>query len=116
MDLSYLPADLARDIDLAVQFRKDTHLVSFGHTKDFDTARQAKVFHLFQQDWPLGLLHVWLGDEIIGQVEFTTPIKQADGSYWGYVYLFYLKPDYRGRGIGQQIHDFVIQKMQADNC
>jgi ribosomal protein S18 acetylase RimI-like enzyme len=49
---------------------------------------------------PNSCVHVWKEDQIIGQIEMM--LWKRDSSV-GYVNLFYLTPEFRGHGFGQQL-------------
>ena len=116
MDLVYRPVDLKRDLPVAISFRKDTHLISFGDTKQFDQAQLIRAFNAFQADFPEFFLHIWFDDKIIGQLEFRSGLTSDKGERYGYINLIYIAAEYRKLGFGQQVHDFMLTKMKNDGC
>ena len=60
--------------------------------------------------FPQGFLHVWDGDEIVGQIE----VQRADRNPpAGYVRLFYLRPAHRDRGLGAQLEAHVCDLFRS---
>lgn len=110
-DLRFCTIDLLRDAELAVAFRRDSYVCSFGSDEAFGEVDS-------YLDWlrdrialqPRGHVHVWQGQSIIGQLEMliqpTTPVR-------GYINLFYLVPAARGRGFGDALHDYAFEFMRA---
>ncbi|NER82962.1 MAG: GNAT family N-acetyltransferase [Leptolyngbya sp. SIO1D8] len=62
---------------------------------------------------PNSCVHVWQGAQIIGQIEM---------GFWkrcpsvGYVNLFYLMPEWRGQGLGQQLEQHATDFFQKLGC
>ena len=116
MDLTFLPVNIKNDLDTCIRFRKDAWVVSFGSEQGFSEEEAVQWFHSLSEKNPDGFLHVWHDQEIIGQLEFRSNIVTSDGQKAGYANLFYLAPDYRGKGLGQVIHDYVIERFKNDQC
>ena len=109
--ISFEPIDLSRNADTAVAFRRDSYVCSFGSDQAFGGADEYLEWlsdRIARQ--PTGHVHVWHGAKIIGQLEMliqtTAPVK-------GYVNLFYLVSEARGRGHGEALHSYFLQFMQA---
>ena len=103
------PVDLVRDRDTCVRFRRDSYFCSFGEGEAFDPSSGGVAGYLERlrerlATLPEGIVHVWRVDAIVGQIEAQIP--PALGT--GYVNLFYLVPEVRGSGIGDQLHAYVV--------
>jgi RimJ/RimL family protein N-acetyltransferase len=109
MELTFKPIDLEKHSAICVKFRLDAFVCSFGP----DRARWATPFDEAEYlDWlskkieknPDRALHVWIGNEIIGQLELGTLREDPDA---GYVNLYYLAPAFRGSGISRELDAYV---------
>ena len=104
----FAPIDLARDIELCIRFREDSYICSFGDAAQFHGEDNSGVDHYrkFLSDRlandPESCQHVWLGERIVGQLEFGK--VRLDPSI-GYVNLFYLIPELRGQGHGAALDE-----------
>ncbi|GAB4474937.1 MAG: hypothetical protein OHK0037_36020 [Elainellaceae cyanobacterium] len=110
--LEFRPIDLAQHHQLCVQFRADAFLCSFGSVERFyepdGTGAVAYLRWLEQRiaDLPNSCVHLWQNEQIIGQIELGR--WKRDPSV-GYVNLFYLAPDFRGRGLGAHLDEYAAQ-------
>lgn len=113
--LEFVPIDLSLHEDLCVQFAVDTHVESFGNADRFhetDSKRRQRY-----RDWlrerlnadPLAAVFVLLESEIIGQL--TLGSWKSDPTV-GYVNLYYLIPEWRGRGLSTQLEKYVESSMR----
>ncbi|OEE58591.1 GNAT family N-acetyltransferase [Enterovibrio norvegicus FF-454] len=116
MDAHFRPVDLDNDLDKCITFRRDTWLVSYGTTDGFCANDAIKWFHHLSQNNPSGFIHIWFNGSIVGQLEFKSDIDSDDEKRAGYVNLFYLKQEYRGSGLGQIAHDYVVEKLFKNRC
>jgi ribosomal protein S18 acetylase RimI-like enzyme len=109
--IEFRTIDLPRHADTAVAFRRDSYLCSFGSDAAFGQPQEYLAW-LGERiaSHPGGHVHVWEGSRIIGQLEMlthpTTPVS-------GYVNLFYLVAEARGRGFGDLLHRYAVEHMQA---
>jgi ribosomal protein S18 acetylase RimI-like enzyme len=110
-NLRFETIDLARHAEEAVAFRRDSYVCSFGSDQAFGSADEYLAWlgdRITLQ--PAGHVHVWDGTAIIGQLEMraldSTPVR-------GYVNLFYLVPEARGRGLGDALHDYFLRFMRG---
>ncbi|EAT12705.1 GNAT family N-acetyltransferase [Bermanella marisrubri] len=114
--LQFKPVDFDRHEQLCLQFRKDAHLASYGSLAYFNEEEMLNWFRYLIQENPEGFKHVWLKGQIIGQIEYKAIIEEANennqANSYSYINLFYLKPEYRNLGLGQQLHDFVVKQCQ----
>jgi len=84
---------------------------SFGHDREFDEGGGAPVY----LDWLRarmasfrdGIVHAFRGDRIIGQIELQVRGDEAR------VNLFYLTPEWRGTGAGEDLHAYVLGVLRA---
>jgi ribosomal protein S18 acetylase RimI-like enzyme len=97
-------------VQLSVRFRADSFTCSFGSDERFYEAdgkgdeRYLAWLARRMHEMPGSCIHVWMNDVIIGQMEmgrFRGDPKVA------YVYLYYLVPAYRNRGLGVQLDRYA---------
>jgi ribosomal protein S18 acetylase RimI-like enzyme len=109
-ELSFRTIELERDAQTAVAFRRDSYLCSFGTDEAFG---DVDAYLAWLRDrisrQPLGQVHVWRGQQIIGQLEM---LVQATTPARGYINLFYLAPEWRGCGIGVALHQYAMEFMR----
>ena len=108
-ELSFRTIDLARDAQTAVAFRRDSYLCSFGTDEAFAAESYLPWLRERISRQPLGQVHVWSGQAIVGQLEM---IVQAHSPPSGYVNLFYLAAEWRGLGMGVALHEYVVEFMR----
>ena len=113
--ITFATIDLSRHAELCVRFRRDTYQCSFldgvqrfeqenGTTgKEYLDRLQKQIIKL-----PEGCVHVLEDGHIVGQIE--TRLREQPGL--GYVNLFYLIPEARGRGIGDELNRYVVEVFQ----
>ena len=108
-----LPIDLARHVETCRGFQRDMLLASFGGLEGFDgdlgPAYDAQLRERCAQ-LPEGNAHLWHGEDIVGQTEMRL-IGDEPGT--GYVNLFYLVPEARGRGLGRLLHQHAAAVFTA---
>ena len=113
----FLPINFDLHGETCLRFREDSFFLSFGHTKNFKAEDQkqylASLKKLGEKD-PYFALHVWVGKKIIGQIELN--IQEKDFILIGYVHLYYLISEYRGKGLGRQLDEFASQFFKEKNC
>ncbi|WP_421321943.1 GNAT family N-acetyltransferase [Aeromonas veronii] len=115
MRLEFNTIGLDRDYELCVQARRDAYFCSF-HTHDgfadfIDGYRERIRERLGQAQWHY--LHVWAGEQRVGQLEFRS---FSDEPETGYVQLIYLFPEYRGRGLAAQLQAYIRQQLLREGC
>ena len=111
-NLSIKPIQLDLHQDICVSFREDSFVVSFGDAKKFyeEDGKGAERYI----DWlkakisrdASSAVHVWRGDNIIGQIEMG---KLRNDPSRGYVFLYYLILSERGRGLGKVLDDHAME-------
>jgi GNAT superfamily N-acetyltransferase len=95
-----------RDREIIINFRRDSYVISFGDDYlfgDNDSYLKKTEYRLFK--FPGGIVLVENDDKPVGQVEMQ--IKDIDNKKVGYVNLFYLIPEYRGRGYGSTLIEYA---------
>ena len=108
--LRFEPIDLAAHASQAVEFRADSFALSFGSADDFfrdfgeSGDRYLDVLAERMGLWKNSCVHVWREDQLVGQVELSIPPANPNE---GYVNLYYLVPDKRGRGLGASLDRLV---------
>jgi ribosomal protein S18 acetylase RimI-like enzyme len=109
-ELSFRTIELERDAETAVAFRRDSYLCSFGTDEAFGGVAAYLAWlrdRIARQ--PLGQVHVWRGQQIVGQLEM---VVQATTPPRGYINLFYLAPEWRGRGLSAALHQYALEFMR----
>lgn len=102
------PILLDRDAAACIEFRRAAYEASFGSTQGVDeemgagNATYLASLRARISQVPEGNAHLWHGDRIIGQTEMRL-VEGEPGV--GYVNLFYVVPEFRGRGLGRLLHD-----------
>lgn len=110
--LRFQTIDLGRHLALAIDFRRDSYVCSFGSDELFveENGADARGYIEWLEarvvSYPEGHVHVWRGDEIIGQLEMIV------GPSTGYINLFYLRPEARGIGLGDALHRYAVELLQ----
>lgn len=104
------PIDLARDAQACLAFRRDSYIASFGSADGVEEEMGADgaiyLGHLRARiaQVPEGNAHLWQGARIVGQTE----MRDSEDPRAGYVNLFYVVPDMRGRGLGRMLHEHAV--------
>ncbi|NHQ88057.1 GNAT family N-acetyltransferase [Iodobacter sp. HSC-16F04] len=117
--MQFKKIDPQRDFDLCLQFRKDAFFCSFQSLDGFtefvgvDGADYRNKIIVRSNDPQWVYVQVYLADQVIGQIELKTysHLEQT-----GYVHLFYLVPEFRGKGYFKRLNQFAITQLQAANC
>ena len=110
-DFRLAPIDLARHAAECIAFRRDAYVASFGTPEGIETemgegnARYLESLTARIAEVPEGNAHLWSGERIVGQTEMR--LVEGDPRV-GYVNLFYLLPEFRGRGLGRMLHQHAV--------
>jgi ribosomal protein S18 acetylase RimI-like enzyme len=108
----FSPIDLGRDFPTCVDFRRDAYVATFGTSEGMDAELGAdNAVYLAQLrhrigELPEGNAHLWDGERIVGQAEMR--LVEDDPSL-GYVNLFYILPELRGRGLGGLLQRHAVR-------
>ncbi|RWZ58537.1 GNAT family N-acetyltransferase [Halobacillus fulvus] len=100
--------DLKKHRDTVIQFRKDSFKASFGDTSGF--GEESEYLSWLEdkiKSFPKGFVLMVEGGRYIGQLELT--IREHEGTSIGYVHLYYLIPEVRGKGKGVDLHLYAEQ-------
>ncbi|WP_420313722.1 GNAT family N-acetyltransferase [Bacillus amyloliquefaciens] len=99
--------NLNKHKETAVSFREDSFLVSFGTAAQFNKdeylrwlSSQIKCFHD-------GFMLLFHNGQPIGQLEAS--VKSYGNQKIGYVHLYYITEQQRGRGCGTKLHQYANQ-------
>lgn len=99
---------------ICAQFREDAFICSFPSSNVWKNYWNAEKYYAWLEshikNYPLGAIHIWLNQKIIGQLEFNY------GKAESHINLFYLRPEYRGKNYSSQMHAYVISKLQIQGC
>ncbi|HKP61046.1 MAG TPA: GNAT family N-acetyltransferase [Polyangiales bacterium] len=111
--LVFKPIDLDAHASVCVAFRHDSFLCSFGVDNFFDEAGPGGVDYIERlrvrtTKFRDGYVHAWHGDEIVGQME----MQILDEPRRGYVNLFYLVEEMRGRGVSGELQEYAMDFMR----
>lgn len=112
--LRFKNIELEKHREEVVKFRKDSFIVSFGDSSDFGE-KEDYLRWLEEKlgDYPEGFVLVEYDGEHIGQLELS--IREYEGRNIGYINLYYLIPERRGNGIGQELHYYAKQFFKNNN-
>ncbi|WP_062267825.1 GNAT family N-acetyltransferase [Endozoicomonas arenosclerae] len=116
MTFEVQPVDLKRDLKLCLQFRRDAWQVSYGSLESFREDETTDWFEFLAEKYPESFLHVLQDHEVIGQLEFRSRPDDDTGEHEGYINLLYLIPEWRGKGMGQATHDFILKVLSDNGC
>jgi GNAT superfamily N-acetyltransferase len=108
----FRPVQLPAHAAICLQFTADAYVCSFGDASRFLSGshhylKPAKYLEWLQEKLtsaPASVVHVWLGDEIIGQMELGA--DRHDPTV-GYVHLYYLVPHMRGKGVSRFLDEYA---------
>ncbi len=113
---SFETIDLAKNGAVACRYREDSFVISFGHADDFH-AMGAETYLAWLasriETHPLGHVHIWVDGAIVGQME-ARPLPKAPDV--GYVNLYYLAPDWRGKGLSDAMDAYICDWLKTCGC
>jgi ribosomal protein S18 acetylase RimI-like enzyme len=112
--LSFRSIDLSKDTETIIKFRRDSYVISFGGDNLFgDNESYLKKIEDRLEKFPGGIVLVEKDGKPVGQVELQ--IKAFDSKRVGYINLFYLIPEYRGKGYGSKLIAYTEHFFQENN-
>jgi ribosomal protein S18 acetylase RimI-like enzyme len=102
--LTYRRIDPAADAALAARHHFEACVASFGDESRYE-GREKYLAWLKRQveQYPDGCVLAFEKDRCVGQMEMQVPYGLAVG----YVNLFYVTPEFRGRGYGTLLHQYA---------
>ena len=115
MEIKFKVIDIDADFSHCLEFRRDSYFCSFetytGYADSIVGYEKRMRKRINENHWHY--LHIWCGDEMIGQLEFRS---FSDLPETGYVHLIYIVPKYRGLGIAKLAQSFIINTLITNNC
>ncbi|EGR7977946.1 GNAT family N-acetyltransferase [Vibrio vulnificus] len=116
--MEFVPVNIETEgtLDLCVQFRRDAHIVSFGDDTNFNVGETKAWFTKLNTFDNSGFYHVFKNNEVIGQIEFRNGLLDEQGVKFGYINLLYLLPEYRNKGLGSELEDFIFAQFKNERC
>lgn len=115
MQVEFKEINLERDFKVCVEARRDAYYCSFetydGFAEFISGYRERVLERQEQAGW--FYRHIWVGDEIIGQLEFRS---FSDAPATGYVQLIYLFPEYRGTGLAAELQAHIRHQLHMAGC
>jgi RimJ/RimL family protein N-acetyltransferase len=100
-----------QDAELCIAFRREMYASSFGSYEGLeeemgeDNALYLEQLRARIAQLPEGNIHLWRGDQIVGQAEMR--LLDEDPQV-GYVSLFYVAANCRGEGLGRVLHEHAV--------
>jgi GNAT superfamily N-acetyltransferase len=110
--LTFRTLDPRRDADLCIAFARDLYTVSFGNearfVAEFGADGRAYVDWLEERvaRFPEGHVLACGGEQVVGQISMIPAANPPDS---GYVNTFYLVPNARGTGRGDELHSYALK-------
>ena len=112
--MQFRTIDFEKDKELIIKFRKDSYVVSFGSEEGFcDELTYINRIKERVKKFPEGQVIIEKDNLPIGQMELQ--IREFDGKEIGYVNLFYLIPEYRGKGLGKDLIRYAEDFFRKSN-
>lgn len=103
--MQFKEIDLKKNRNTVVKFRRDSFEVSFRDVSGFDEEEYLRWLGEKVKKFPKGFVLVLEDGKIIGQLELT--IRKFEGREIGYINLYYLIPEMRGKGKGGGLHNYA---------
>ena len=115
--MEFLPVNLDGSLEMCISFRRDAHIISYGSDDTFDPNSVKKWYKKLSNKLDgAGFYHVVHDGEIVGQLEFVSGLSDSRGELYGYIYLIYLKLDFRNQGLGLELQEFMFSIFKSDSC
>jgi len=112
--LIFTPINFENHASLCVKFRADSFLESFGTTEPFFEVDTDGVQYIEWLKGRIGAtyngLHIWYQGNIIGQLELG---RRKIEDNFGYVNLYYLIPEVRGKGFSSNLDEFATSYLKG---
>ncbi len=114
--LEFKDIDFERHSELCIKFRADSFFESFGTDEPFyenDNTGEVYINWLKSKvSETYKAMHVWFEGKIIGQLEFG---KRNVDDPFGYVNLYYLVPEVRGKGLSNYLEEYTVSFFKLYN-
>ncbi len=109
-NIEFKQIDLALHAEICMKFRADSFFCSFGTENTFweeDGLGGERYLNWLKTKIGENYsgFHLWQNEEIIGQIELGL---RKPGDDFGYVNLYYLKKEFRGKGLSNMLDDFSM--------
>ena len=109
-EVEFRPIDLALHAELCLRYREDSFVCSFGSAERFHEHDGKGGIRYLQwlknklSENPFSCVHAWYKSQIIGQLEIG---RWKEDATIGYVNLYYLIPEFRGKGKAPALDQYV---------
>jgi len=103
--LQFITINVEQHSNVVIKFRSDSFAVSFGDSSDFDKENYLRSLKEKTTIYPEGFVLAKEDNRYVGQLELS--IREYEGKDIGFVHLYYLTPEERGKGKGQELHDYA---------
>jgi len=114
--MEFEEVNLENNLDLYLDFRRDTHFLSYESDREFNIEECVNWFKSLKKHNPTGFKHVLLNGKIVGLLEFKYGIKEVSGELSGYINLIYLLPEYRGKKYGVELQSHILSNFISNGC
>ena len=130
-NLDFHTIDLPNHLDTALKFRADSYRTSFGNIDLFDSEFYAGWLKQRIKQFPEGHVHIWVDGEIVGQIEArphhsgqenlssaksSADLRLPKQDREGYINLYYLAPQWRGKGIAGRLDAYAKTYLLSHGC
>ena len=115
MNINFKPINLDKHFNYCYEFRRDSHFCSFGNADGYEESviGYYEKIQQRQADPRWHYLHIWQGENVIGQLEFKSFSFMENT---GYVHLVYLIPECRGSGIAGEAQQLIAKELKKQHC
>ena len=102
--LEYRRLDPVSDAQIALAHHAAACVASYGlHASPIDRRQYLKWLRDRVEEFPDGHVLVWRAGECVGQLDLQAPY----GLPTGYINLYFVREEFRGHGVGTQMHQYV---------
>ena len=115
-ELEFKPIDLEKNLDVAIRFREDAFICSFGIGDKFWQENGPKAERYVEwlkaklDNDPYSAVHVWRSQQIIGQMELGSFKPEPS---IGYINLYYIIPEFRGAGLSHVLDEYAVTYLRS---
>ncbi|QAS54310.1 GNAT family N-acetyltransferase [Halobacillus litoralis] len=104
--LTYRTIDLEKDQGEIVEFRKDSFMTSFGDISGFHKSNYLTYVEKMKEAFGDGFVMAEEDGRTVGQLELS--VKRYEGRVIGYIHLFYLVAEKRGKGYSGALQSYAM--------